>query len=232
MSPRRSRKSHSYVDIAIHTEESGFLCKKCMRPPSLPDTVRPTVSETAKALLLSFGRRRRSGQGLSSRISTDLQSEVAYDNAAPILSSFVITPPLSVSLSLQWAMKHWNMPRIAGSCCPWHTAVFVAKTALDNVANDPCDPLWCCLGDWQCAECCCLNHNEVMKCDMCSEPRPALQSDYLERSTNTLDTSLSSQMRMEIRSETISVDPSSRASVGPLNSLDTISEAKGSSPFF
>lgn len=189
---RRSKQRVEVGHTGVQTDATGYLCKRCMRPPALPETPMSTRSiSSVKGALRSLGksgRSKHSSRGSASSISSRGGSvdQSYYNpnhlfNADPIVSCYKITPAMTVQLSLQWSMKHWNLPRIPGSCCPWHTALVVAKTSIDDLIDTDCEPLWSSLTGWQCVECTSLNHSQVKLCDMCAEPRPA----NTETATNT-----------------------------------------------
>merc|ERR1719491_2711371 len=86
-------------------------------------------------------------------------------DATPYISSYGMTRISSLECSLQWCMKHWNIPRTR-ACCPLHAHLAVAEAAIRSLNHGGCDPLWSPLLGWQCPECSCLNHSEVRWCDM------------------------------------------------------------------
>jgi len=183
------------TETSIVWARDGFQCRQCMRPPTLPTSMLAgsldslssagksakhsgrEVLRSAQSQIRGMKRRAGSAAGGSaamwSEVTAAMSSQHNWQQADPIATCFRLTSPLSISLSLQWAMKHWNLPRIGGSCCPWHTALLMAKRALDLERGSCCDPLWSGLLGWQCPECSSMNHEEVLRCDMCFEGKPS-----------------------------------------------------------
>jgi len=87
------------------------------------------------------------------------------------LAHFASTPPKTCTVSLQWAMLHWNIPANHKSCCPWHNSLTVALRLLSLRETTPCNTRWSPLSGWQCERCGSMNHEAIDSCDMCREPR-------------------------------------------------------------
>lgn len=161
--------------IAWSTE--GFFCRRCGLPPSLPKLMgktslpRPVGGQIKELTSRSegSGRSSRSRRSRSSGGSSSDKDKLPTDANMPMVSVFAPVSEETLSLSLEWAMKHWNVPRIPGMCCPWHTVVSVAKKVLKYEVTSQCDPLWSPLTGWQCQHCTGLNHQENHRCDMCFE---------------------------------------------------------------
>lgn len=99
----------------------------------------------------------------------DVAEEKLKRRALPMLSRFNMTPAVSLSASLEWAMKHCNWPRIQATCCPWHATVKAATHELLQKLHCPCNPSWMPLQEWQCSHCSCMNLAETSTCDMCCQ---------------------------------------------------------------
>lgn len=183
-------------------EKEGVLCRRCGLPPSLPKTPsnnqwalnrssesgRPAGQASDSRSSSSRGSSRRSSRSRRSRTHSDpamgeggLAALVA-GGADPFVSAFRLTEAMSFNLTLEWAIKHWNLPRTPGTCCPFHFYVFVARQVLKFESGSVCDPLWSALTGWQCSTCSCLNHADRAVCDMCCEVRGESQSADVSQS--------------------------------------------------
>jgi len=88
-----------------------------------------------------------------------------------LLGRYQSTPPNTCTVSLQWALLHWNIPVNSRMCCPWHNALTVALRLLSLRESTPCNHRWKPLGGWQCRRCGSMNHEAIDACDMCRETR-------------------------------------------------------------
>jgi hypothetical protein len=93
---------------------------------------------------------------------------IDFGNAVPRGSSKPFTSA-GLGPSLEWVMRHWSLPRVTSSCCPFHVAVQVAQTVVEREMSSPCEPSWSPLNDWQCGHCSALNDRSVSRCDLCFE---------------------------------------------------------------
>eukprot|EP00747_Dinoflagellata_sp_TGD_P148303 gnl/TRDRNA2_/TRDRNA2_176906_c4_seq3.p2 gnl/TRDRNA2_/TRDRNA2_176906_c4~~gnl/TRDRNA2_/TRDRNA2_176906_c4_seq3.p2 ORF type:complete len:126 (+),score=24.40 gnl/TRDRNA2_/TRDRNA2_176906_c4_seq3:127-504(+) len=96
-----------------------------------------------------------------------------------MLSRFQTTPEHHCALSLVYAMKHWNVVRRPGMCCPWHTVLYETKQAIKLIARQKarCEALWSPFLDWQCHVCLCMNPEANFTCQMCSYARAEEEPD-------------------------------------------------------
>lgn len=185
-----------------NTEKEGFICRRCGLPPSLPkppgsqqQSPLPRSSESAGAAGGRPPGNSSDSRSTSSRGSRGSRSSrgsrrsrgdpgagdggfaaLIAAGADPFVSAFRLTEAMSFNLALEWAIKHWNLPRVPNTCCPFHAYIFVARQVLKFESASVCDPLWSALTGWQCPSCSCLNHAERTVCDMCCESKGESQS--------------------------------------------------------
>lgn len=95
------------------------------------------------------------------------QASNSHAKGTPLAESLATASNVSLGLCLQWVLKHWNLPLIPGACCPFHSMVRVAQSALISMAKSECDPSWSAFHGWQCPTCLCVNHGSVQWCDLC-----------------------------------------------------------------
>lgn len=188
-------------DVAIETtiadgwEKEGVLCRRCGLPPSLPKTPSnnqwalnrssesgPRPASDSRSSSSSRRSSRRSRAPSDPAMGDDGFRALVAAGADPFVSAFQLTEAVSFNLTLEWAIKHWNLPRTPGTCCPFHFHVFVARQVLKYESRSVCDPLWSALTGWQCSTCSCLNHADRAVCDMCCEVRGESQSADVSQS--------------------------------------------------
>lgn len=114
---------------------------------------------------------------------TSVKDELGADTFSPrtvrahqvrsLLIDFACTPPSTCTMSLQWAMLHWNIPVSASTCCQWHHALEVAVRLLSMRSGSECKRRWSPLVGWQCSRCQSMNHEDIGACDLCRQGRYA-----------------------------------------------------------
>lgn len=200
--------SNASTETMITPEKEAFICRRCGLPPSLPRghskdlMALPRSSGPPSERSGSSRSSRRSKSSRRSRGSSDVGggagdggwAAAAEAGATPMVSAFALTQAMSFNLSLEWAMKHWNLPRVQGTCCPFHAYLFVARQVLKFEASSECSPLWSALTGWQCHQCSCLNHEERTVCDMCCETREVYLGSTESRLTESRDKSMESSI--------------------------------------
>jgi len=82
-------------------------------------------------------------------------------------AGFKLTSMTGLHSSILMLVKHWNVVRLPGACCPHHNALVHCRRIVKNTIKSPCQPVWAPCSAWQCHKCSCMNDNDDYICDIC-----------------------------------------------------------------
>jgi len=219
-----SVRQASLRDAEVQTERAPPSRPSYGLPPRIPirpsiggtnhgvqeDDVNPLLANVAAAARLDRMRRPKSKGGdslqrLATNHSLPRPDEIGSGGAA----GFQLTSTSGLHNSILMLVKHWNLVRLPGACCPHHNALVHCRRIVKNTIKTPCQPVWTPCRAWQCHKCTCMNDNDEHICDIClteqhgsdtdSRPLrpPQMPSDVAPDSSSS--TSLSAKVVVEER---------------------------------
>jgi len=169
------------TETSIVWSQVGFRCLCCMKPPPLPEHVAlASLARHARQQSRKRDHRRREQVGDSGETSGDEVSCTGSGTSESCGSSseegsgFKVMSEEHLYVSLFWAMKHWNLPRISREgkpCCLFHRSCHVVKQFSKSTERTACNPLWTAFTDWQCSECHAMQCEAAKFCGLCAHPR-------------------------------------------------------------
>jgi len=186
-------KAHGPLSVHVQTDPCFVDVQRSVCKRSKPfDHALSTAIQVSTQTAVSHGSPRLpplhscsssssvSGDDKSSRRSNSSTSSRSDDDkrcaARRKIKALKPTPLRSCSLTIARAMRRWHRPCTTGACCAWHTALNVAKHAVEFLEmrqGERCDSTWGPLMHWQCHRCLTGNEDLVHQCATCGTARGA-----------------------------------------------------------
>eukprot|EP00746_Dinoflagellata_sp_MGD_P155096 gnl/MRDRNA2_/MRDRNA2_85198_c0_seq1.p1 gnl/MRDRNA2_/MRDRNA2_85198_c0~~gnl/MRDRNA2_/MRDRNA2_85198_c0_seq1.p1 ORF type:complete len:633 (-),score=77.59 gnl/MRDRNA2_/MRDRNA2_85198_c0_seq1:85-1722(-) len=152
------------------TENHGFKCQRCSKPPISPDD-QDRVSATRQRF-----RELQEGKQKKSVAESDRTGSRTFDPnflGPPQLSGFQSTSVQAKRLLIDDVLLKWNCQRPGPmNCCPFHVAVSDGLRILRELRGKGCNPMWAPWSGSQCESCGTMYDDEVDQdesfCEICS----------------------------------------------------------------